>query len=286
MPHKHTRRHRNDADFDLQPSVKARPLSTFGKQGKPVMKGSRLGKAGKRKRKSGGGYGDDTPKAFIRLMEYSQSGKRPSGLDDGAMLEKKMKIDAAPNVEVPKPLPGEHMGDYSARVDKALPVAGLVRKGKGPQIEGVKERQTRTERRLHKLYDTWREEEARLKEKEEERKELEEEAEDEQRAKYGEGIVASLPARKGKRKRGTDGDEDDPWKMLKEKRPGPKSMHDVVDAPPSFTALPKEKLKMKGNAKVRVDSVPAAAGSLKRREELSRARRETIETYRAMIQRS
>ena len=60
------------------------------------------------------------------------------------------------------------MADFAARVNQALPVGGLSRKGKQP--DGVKERQTKTEKRLHKMYAEWREEEARRKEKLEELK--------------------------------------------------------------------------------------------------------------------
>ena len=82
-----------------------------------------------------------------------------------------------------------------------------------------------------------------------------------------------------------DEDEDDPWAVLKSKREAPKGLHDVVQAPPSMNVVPKEKFKVRNGAKVSVANVPGASGmkSLKQREELSEARKEVIERYRAMM---
>lgn len=250
---------------------------------------------------------DDTPRAFARVMQIQIGKKRPrSGLDGGqdrrSAKKQRKSADNAPNAlkepsiaeparsEMPKIQPGERLGDFAARVDHALPVGGLARKGK-VKVEGLKERQTKTEKRLHKMYASWREEDARRKEREEERIEQEEEAEEEREAELG-GQSVRLPTstKTGKRKRvigeAAGSDDEDPWAQLKLKCDMPKGLHDVVQAPPSFKAVPKEKFKVRNGAKADVVNVPTAAGSLKRREELSAARREVIERYRGMMKRS
>ncbi|KAK5704037.1 hypothetical protein LTR97_003050 [Elasticomyces elasticus] len=249
---------------------------------------------------------DDTPRAFARLMAFQNTGKRVSGLDDGsggrkakkqklAAQEKGVVEVAAPKPvvvkkvveeveEMPKILPGERLADYSARVDRALPMsATLARKG-NVKVEGVKERVTKTEKRLKKMYASWREEEARRIEKVEEAAEEEEEAEEERRAKYGENYRAAESAG-GKRKRviGEEVEEEDPWKVLEERREKRRGLHDVVTAPPTMKVVPRERFKVKEGARVEVQNVPGKAGSLKRREELGEARRNVIERYRAMM---
>jgi hypothetical protein len=236
------------------------------------------------------------------LAQQTSKKRQRSDLDHGQDVRKSKKQKAVSmsditqgqnqpsevhyTAETPKILPGERLGDFAARVDQALPVTGLARKGK-VNIEGLKERQTKTEKRLHKLYASWREDEARLKEKEEERRELEEEADEERQAEMG-GQRLEFPTskRKAKRKRmvGEVADvDDDPWAQLKSRREVRKGLNDIVQAPPSFKALPKEKFKVKNNAKVDVADVPRDAGSLKKREELSAARKEVIERYRSMM---
>ncbi|KAF2767101.1 hypothetical protein EJ03DRAFT_162192 [Teratosphaeria nubilosa] len=310
MPHKHTRRGDSAAHADLPPDTVAKALPAFEKKvdGKGKGKGKKQDDARRQKLKqkktsSANGYKeDDTPRAFARLIQFQETKKRPSGLDDGAERKKKRKLDAnnvpstakpAPaaaataKAEVLKILPGESLADYSARVDQALPVGGLARKGK---VDGVKERQTKKENKMHRIYAEWREQDAKIKERLEEEQELQEEAEEENRAHYRDESFAFPESRKVKRKRliGEAADRDeDPWKVLKEKRLAEgeerRGLHDVVQAPPAMTAVPKEKLKVKGGAKVNVANVPGAAGSLKRREELGEARRQIIEQYRAMM---
>ncbi|KAK3624489.1 hypothetical protein LTR56_011725 [Elasticomyces elasticus] len=252
---------------------------------------------------------DDTPRAFARLMAFQNTGKRVSGLDDGTegRKAKKRKIAAdqkaaaaeaapkpkpkpAPKViaeveELPKILPGERLADYSARVDRALPMsATLARKG-NVKVEGVKERVTKTEKRLKKMYASWREEEARRIEKVEEAAEEEEEAEEERRAKYGENYRAAESVVGGKRKRviGEEVEEEDPWKVLEERREKRKGLHDVVTAPPTMKVVPRERFKVREGARVEVANVPGKAGSLKRREELGGERRGVIQRYREMM---
>jgi hypothetical protein len=229
-----------------------------------------------------------------------QAGVKPrSGLDDGASRKsKKQKLaqEAQPPPGMPsktitsdptlKIQPGERLADFAARVDQALPMGGLTRKG-NTKIDGIKERQTKTEKRLKKMYAEWREEDVRRKDAIEEFQEKQEELAEEKETELGGQSLAFPEGKRKKRKRmlgetAVDDDED-PWAVLKERREKPKGLHDVVQAPPTLKVIPKEKFKVRNGAKVNVANVPANAGSLKRREELGDARREVIERYRSMM---
>ncbi|KAF2834090.1 hypothetical protein M501DRAFT_1003495 [Patellaria atrata CBS 101060] len=298
MPHKHTRA-KDDAqsNYNLPPSVVAKPLPVVRtKASKPgTDKGGEAARAKKKRKSLQNGAGEnDTPKAFLRLMQFRRTGKVPDGLDDGEYYKrKKRKVLQEDVLSVPeqeiipklKIMPGERISDFSARVDQALPVAGLSTKGK--KVRGVKDRQTKHERRLQKMVATWKEEDVRIKEREQEARELAEEEEDAEAAMW-EDKTQELPGRgkKGKRKKvvGEQGDnDDDPWKFLKSKREEPKGLHDVAQAPPQFTKLPKEKFKITGGARVEVSNVPKSAGSLRRREELGEARKSIVDSYRELM---
>ncbi|GME44642.1 B-block binding subunit of TFIIIC [Neofusicoccum parvum] len=315
MPHKHKRKVRDDDEygfsflgpdapadnffqsFDLPPTSRAKslPVRESGTLSENFASKTKQRKD-KKKAKRIEGYGaDDTPKAFARLMQFSKTGKGFKGLDDGVNPRgKKRKTNGGakkdaqeeepskPVSEVPKILPGERMSDFKARVDQALPVAGLARKGKS--IEGFKERQTKTEKRIQKMISQWREEEEKIKEREQEEKDLAEIEEDEEQAMW-EDKTAPIPTQGGGKKKGKrkGGDDEDPWAVLKAKRDEPKGLNDVAQAPPTFKAIPKEKFKVKNGAKVQVADIPNAAGSLRRREELGEARKSIIENYRAMM---
>lgn len=295
--------------YDLAPNQIAKPLPSFEKTARHGQKGKKTGQEQnglKRKRSGAAKYKeDDTPRAFARLMQLQAGHKPRSDLDDGndRKSKKRQKTEQSGEEEsskatkttatdprtgeVLKILPGERMSEFAARVNKALPVGGLSRKGKN--VDGPKERQTKTEKRLHKMYAEWRKEEARRKEKLEELQERQEEEDEEKMAEYG-GQDIHLPKsnRKSKEKRMVgeiDDDEGDPWAVLKTKREAPKGLHDVVQAPPSMNVVPKEKFKVRNGAKVSVENVPGASGmkSSKQREELSEARKEVIERYRAMM---
>ena len=160
--------------FDLSPSAKAKPVH---KEAGVDNVQSKRNKAKRKKLQDGYGE-DDTPKAFARLMQFRSTGKGPKGLDNGdAPKSKKRKLDqdtqkkASENTAppIPKIMPGERMSDFAARVNQALPISGLARKGK--TVEGVKERMTKHEKKLRKLQAEWRKEEARIREKEEEERE-------------------------------------------------------------------------------------------------------------------
>ena len=245
------------------------------------------------------------------MMLFQQGKKLPKGLDDGVKLTKKQKKAenaakegkapapaATPQTEMPTIRPGEKLSDFSARVDAALPIAGLINKsgknGKDPL--GLKVGRTKTEKRMHRMYAEWRVEEAKIQERREEARELaEEEALDENgkvKISWDDdegGTTGKRKKGKGKKKKAIgeiDDGNDDPWAILKAKRgEGPNRVSDVYQAPPTFTKIPKEKFKVRG-ARVDVEDVPKAAGSLRRREELGEVRKSIVEAYREMMQKN
>ncbi|KAJ4290212.1 hypothetical protein N0V90_010427 [Kalmusia sp. IMI 367209] len=309
MPHKHKRKADNDEkNFDLPPSVRAAPL--------PVRKNTTTSAPRPKKRKTSHveGYGvDDTPKAFARLMSFQQTGKRRSGLDDGARSKAKKnaskappqqkeataKADAepTPNSEeqvLPKLkiLPGESLADFRQRVNQALPLSGVAKSGK--KINGLGDhRVTKHERHLKRLQEGWRKEEARIREKEQEAAELAEEEQDEIDAMWEDKTADLDTPGKGKKKGKkvkrrlvvgeVDTGEGDEWEALRRKREQRKGLHDVVQEPPNFERVPREIFKVKEGARVNVGNVPNAVGSLRKREELGVERQGIIETYRKLM---
>jgi hypothetical protein len=238
---------------------------------------------------------DDTPRAFRRLMAAAQGKKLRSGLDDGTDGNKPNKNEPAP--DAPKIRPGEDLRAFAARVDASLPVSGLTRKTAvkdGKDEQGVKVWRTRKELKMHRLYDQWRAEDRKAKERREGELELEAEKELENDAA---GITSSAAARilqdfegdeagkkkkkgKGKKGRSSD-DDDDPWLELKKKRGEAKiGLHDVAQAPPELNKKKSRQLKVTDGAGVDVEGIPKAAGSLRRREELQKERNDVLEAYR------
>ncbi|PSN65905.1 hypothetical protein BS50DRAFT_635105 [Corynespora cassiicola Philippines] len=310
MPHKHKRKADNDdSHYSLPPTELAAPL--------PVGKGRAANPAPRNKKRKVAtieGYGhDDTPKAFARLMQFSKTGKRRSGLDDGHVKTKKerkqerlqkqqqqqqveaedAKQDTTQSESQPQALkikPGEKMSEFSQRVNQALPLTGLQKSGK--KIAGVSDhRVTKHERRLKKLQQGWREEEARIRDKEQEERELAEEEQDELDAMW-EDKTADLDTAMGKKKKKgkrklvvgeVDDKIEDEWAALRKKREERKGLHDVAQAPPQFDRIPREIFKVKNGAKVNVGNVPTAAGSLRKREELGAERLTIIDTYRKLM---
>ena len=246
----------------------------------------------------------------MRLMAFQQGKKLPKGLDDGVRLSKAKKRQIATQErtgaeevdtgvgsqvagEVPTIRPGERMGDFAARVDAALPVGGLINKsGKGGKDPlGLKVGRTKTEKRMHRMYDEWREQDRKIKEKRQEELELaeEEELDNEGGVKWKVDMEdARKGGKKGKGKRKktlgeVDDGDDDPWRQILAKRGEQKvGLNDVVQAPPTFTKVPREKFKVRG-ARVEIDDVPKASGSFRRREELGEVRKSVVEGYRHMM---
>lgn len=294
----------------MPPSEIAKSLSTArGARENGVFTSDQAPKKNKLKRKNDT---DDTPKAFQRLMMFQQGKKLPKGLDDGIKPTKKQKKaenaakegKTAPAVNekavMPTIKPGEKLSDFSARVDAALPIAGLINKsgknGKDPL--GLKVGRTKTEKRMHRMYAEWRVEEEKIQDKRQEAREIaEEEALDENgKVKVSwqmdddEATSSKKKKGKGKKKKKAIGEiddgDDDPWAVLRAKRgEAALKVSDVYQAPPTFTKIPKEKFKVRG-ARVDVEDVPRAAGSLRRREELGEVRKSVVEAYREMMQKN
>ncbi|KAG9748085.1 hypothetical protein KCU73_g7184, partial [Aureobasidium melanogenum] len=255
MPHKHRRKDLNADDFNLPPTAVAKALPV-GKNAQTVFTSD----ARKKKKTEKNAYKfDDTPKAFARLMQRQQPKSTP---DDGesktATKKRKRQEDIkekakAKTMEMPKIQPGEKIRDFNARVDQMLPVTGLARKGNQGLAPGEKVTRTKTEKRMHKMYDEWRKEDQRIKDKAEEEREKREEEEEERNALYGEDSgVPILYGKKRQRMIGESKDDEDIWAVLKTKRDKPKGLHDVAQAPPEFTVIPREKFKVKNGARADV----------------------------------
>lgn len=271
-------------------------------------------KSGKRKRKDE--KKDEIPRAFKRLMAFADGKKPRGGLDDG--LEPKKKKAAKKETDTPAETttteptqakqvsakdavatiptirPGERMSEFAARVDAALPLSGLVTKtvknGKDPL--GLKVARTKKERKMHKLYDEWREEDRKIQEKREEAAELAEEEEMENETmgvKWKMDMEDEMASKKKKKgKKGTKyvgemaGKEEDPWEELRRKRNEPKiGLHDVASAPPELIKVT-PKLVVRG-ATVNVGDIPKSAGSLRQREELQAERDDVVAAYRKLM---
>ncbi|KAL2159638.1 hypothetical protein VTH06DRAFT_2207 [Thermothelomyces fergusii] len=313
MPHKHTRREKDESTYDLPPTQIAKPLppTTVSKKKAAEKNIADTGKKSGKKRKRSEKDVDDAPRAFKRLMALA-SGRLPrSGLDDGDAPEKgkgkgkgkKAKSTADPaeaeklaSGSIPaedlKIRPGERLSEFSRRVDAALPISGLVKKAKsGKDPLGLKVRQTRKERKMQNMYAEWREIDRKIRERREEERELAEEREIEEEAALGVSWKLELEAqgkkkkKKGKRSKfiGEQGDPDeDPWEELRKKRGEQKiGLHDVAQAPPELK-LPKKNLLVRG-ATVAVEDIPKAAGSLRQREELQSIRKEVVASYRKLM---
>ncbi|KAK4452480.1 hypothetical protein QBC34DRAFT_398889 [Podospora aff. communis PSN243] len=307
MPHKHTRREKDLSTFDLPPTQIAKPLpvTSISKKKAPPPKKNDDIKKHILKRKRGGENDEHMPRAFKRLMAFANGRPTRSGLDNGDAPKNKKKAkakeqkDAAQTSEKPAKnsdmaiRPGESMREFSQRVDAALPLSGLVNKttvkdGKDPL--GLKVRRTKKERKMHKLYDEWREEERKIQEKREEERELEEEKAMENDVM---GVTWKLDMEdqgKGKKKKGKRakligedaGKEEDPWKDIIKKRGEAKvGLNEVAQAPPELIK-PGKKLLVSGAA-VEVSDIPKAAGSLRQREELQDIRNDVVASYREMM---
>ncbi|KAK3378350.1 hypothetical protein B0H63DRAFT_562368 [Podospora didyma] len=327
MPTKHTRREKDLSTFDLPPTEFAKPLpvtSISQKNDLPAKKNGQ-NKGGKQKgkkneppsssdappksymkRKRGEGAGaDDVPRAFKRLMAFASGQKTRDGLDNGEREPKGKKKKAKKTVPSTTPgsaatdpkdeltiRPGERLSEFNQRVDAALPISGLVTKvlvkdGKDPL--GIKVKRTKKERKMHKLYAEWREEDAKIKEK---REEEAEEAEEREMEDANLGVTWKLDQEaQGKKKKGkrgkhigeSTGKEEDPWNEIVKKRGEAKvGINEVANAPPDLKKS-QPKLKEVRGARVDVNDIPKAAGSLAKREELQSIRDDVVAQYRALM---
>lgn len=267
---------------------------------------------------------DDTPKAFRRLMQYQQTGRRaPSGLETGERPNKrkrnatedattsskkpakvaetqKPKPSAKEKTEMPKIMPGERLAEFVARVDREMPLSQMTKSVKtGDAKNKEQHKRTKHEKHLLRLQKGWREQDAKIREKEqEEREEREDEMEVELRQwkeweiEAAGGKKKKAAAAKKNKKKGMNADGDapdsgdddpDPWAKLKKRdEERKKNPFEVAKAPPQLVK-PREIFKVRGGAKVDVANVPAAVGSLRRREELAGERRNIVEEYRKLM---
>jgi hypothetical protein len=191
-------------------------------------------------------WADDTPRAFSRLMRFQQTGKIPSGLDDGngkpqskkrkrggeekkeenkdTMKTSKSAKAAAKEKEKAaaiKILPGEKLSDFAARVDQAMPLSAMKKSQRTTQSDNIskirEERITKHEKHLRKLQKGWREEEARIRAKEVEEQELREAQDDDLADLWKEWQVEAgkvknkkkAPASKKKKRKHGKGDDND-----------------------------------------------------------------------------
>lgn len=262
---------------------------------------------------------DDTPRAFRQLMQFRTTGRRaPSGLETGekkskaenkkrkredadkkgdsnkkpakTLSEQKEAAGKDAKLAMPQILPGEKLSDFSARVDRALPLAAITKTQAG-QRKDRDHKITKHEKHLRRLQAGWREDEAKIREKEQEEKEEREEQMEEQielMKKWDAERRGGKARKKGtvpkRNKSGDGGDDDpDPWaKLLKRDKERKANPFEVAQAPPELKK-PREIFKVRGGAKVDVANVPNAVGSLRRREELASERRNIVDEYRRMV---
>ncbi|KAL4817349.1 hypothetical protein BDW67DRAFT_160317 [Aspergillus spinulosporus] len=262
---------------------------------------------------------DDTPRAFRQLMQFQerrqiQNNKKrrrdENSSDDDSDSDKdtapvsrrpknktKEKQSTTTSTEsgdlegktasksAPKILPGEKLSDFAARVDREMPLSDMKRSSQPATPKDLpKIRETRTtkhEKRLKRLQAQWREEEARIKEREAAEREEREEEMEEQLQLWKEWEAEAGKKKKRKRKGVDDDDGPDPWAKLKKKRAAVNPF-EVAQEPPQLKK-PREVFKVRGGAKVDVANVPSSVGSLRRREELASERRNIVEEYRRLM---
>ncbi|KAJ5227303.1 uncharacterized protein N7469_007309 [Penicillium citrinum] len=332
MPHKHKRREKDESQFDLPPSVIAKALPVRNPQTKaknekkPAQKqddGEKKASFQNSRRKSA--KEDDTPRAFRHLMQFQTTGRRapPSGLETGEKKKKnpdnkkrkhengefKEEANKKPaktlseqneaggkeaKQAMPKILPGEKLSDFAARVDRALPLSAMTKSNHPGAPKTRDHKMTKHEKHLRRLQAGWREDEAKIREKEQEEREEREEQMEEQLELLRQwdlerrGAKAkkkgATPKKKNKSGNGDVGDDDpDPWAKLKKRdKERQANPFDVAQEPPQLKK-PREIFKVRGGAKVDVANVPNAVGSLRRREELASERRNIVEEYRRMM---
>lgn len=147
--------------------------------------------------------------------------------------------------------PGEKLADFNRRVDAALPLAGIVKNalpnsgGSKDPLGLAKTFRTKQERKLHKLYAQWREDDKKIKEREQDEKELMDEQDAELDEEFGAKwrVDFQQPAAKRSKKNKGGGSnnygDDDIWgsfnrKHAKASKPDAvrAGVHNSVEAPP------------------------------------------------------
>ncbi|PYH44001.1 uncharacterized protein BP01DRAFT_92175 [Aspergillus saccharolyticus JOP 1030-1] len=253
-----------------------------------------------KKRKRGGVEAGEGPQKKQQKQQQQQQQKQKQKKGGMDTATKQSNDDATNTTTAPlKILPGEKLSDFAARVNREMPLATMNRSSRPAAAELAKIREhkvTKHEKHLLRLQAMWRKEEAEILEKEAaQREEREEEMEEQlQLWKTWEAEAGQRKAKKkgsGTKKKGkqagtesTVDDDPDPWAKLNKRDRVNKQLNplDVVQAPPQLTK-PREVFKIRGGAKVDVANVPAAVGSLRRREELATERRNIVEEYRRLM---
>lgn len=315
MPTKHKRKRDPDdrSTHDLPPTAYARPLPVIAptKQFLEPRKRQKLDKPRKRK-------GDDTPKAFARLMAWTQQGRKiGGGLDDGRSSKKQDKgknkktlgqstvkdtaigktrdhedQDNAGSHAKPKIRPGETLAQFAVRVDQSLPLSSIPQSGKGASSalpEDLREKEkkmrhlTKHNKRLARMQAEWRNTEAKLRSKEEE------EAEDNEERIEEEQLMWDEVSRVKRRKKGTRIVDDDPWKVLEKKR-GKQAdskrglnASESVQQPPELKSI-KNIFKVNGSDVLKRTMAPGTTSAVPRGRKRPRRDEELLDTRRAAIE--
>ncbi|OAA53310.1 hypothetical protein SPI_09466 [Niveomyces insectorum RCEF 264] len=166
--------------------------------------------------------------------------------------------------------PGERMSNFAARVDAALPVSGLIqRSGKHNKdpLGFEKVFRTKQERKLHKLYDQWRLEDAKRKDRLVEEQELAEldgmELDESLGVKWRLDFQQQTGTKKKKKKgaasfslaSGDDGGNYDMWAAFNRKNGNTNTIRtgtqSAVTAPPEFHKIDSKKFKFTQKAENR-----------------------------------
>ncbi|KAL9640814.1 MAG: hypothetical protein Q9164_000049 [Protoblastenia rupestris] len=294
MPHKH-RRDKSKSDpshYDLPPTNLAHPLAvakTTNASSKPTKKHNPHQNPQTK---------DDTPRAFTRLLAPYRPPR--SGQDDGTRPSKKRKLAPSTPAPITGPLqpakseelkikPNEPLSYFAARVDAALPFAGLskTKNINDPKLKHLaRGRKTKTEKKMQRMQREWREEDKRRKDRsegmgrgEEGEGVVDEDGVEEMGVDEAEGEGVRQKARKGKGK-GREAEDEDPWAHIKAKRQegttngeerGLVGLHDVVQAPPRFTMR-----KASGQIK-------KGEGGMTQQIELGEARKSVVQGYRTTM---
>lgn len=256
-----------------------------------------------KKRKHGG---EDKDGAAEGTSNNKKNHNQASGDSKKAVGKTPATTTASSTTTTLKILPGEKLSDFAARVDQQMPLSSMNKsQGPGQSVNLPKireERITKHEKHLRKLQKGWREDEAKIREKEAEERELKEAENEDLNELWKEWQIEAGkakakkkgPGAKKKKRKGDDGndindyDDDDPWAKLntRERAAKPVNPLEVVQAPPESLTKPREIFRVRrgvGGAEVDVANVPAAAGSLRRREELAKERKTIVEEYRRLM---